>query len=640
MKHLLNKIVNSIKRSVVTNLGKDDEDIAHCQVTYFGKVSNIETIYPYGMIAKAPIGSIVLQYNVGANEANLAGIPYSQKCRFKGLKSGEVVFGNQVTGSYVKFLENGDIEIIGKNDVNLTVSKDLKIISKKITINASDNVTITTTKALNLNAKTETITIDDDLEINAKNLTANITDSLELNADSINIDSADFTMADGNAELQSLKLENLMPLYVVGTDTDKKLISTSTPVEDLEDAISYMVTSWPTPLTFIAGAVTVTTGYVIPTTTEESNWNSAYGWGNHAGLYLKLDQTAPETVINGKPNYAVGLNAGSGGSTLTIGNVTSGVGVQTPGTEGVDAPYFNDESHWQIKVWAYKTVGSYTVYSATPYVIDFYDNGLSDEWFWIAWSWSAVAGATGYKFQYVISWNNPYGIYLNAPTNSFTDDSYYVYVGVSSIVTPASPVQAYSLTSVTINDHADVKGNLAVGNLLSTRKISVAEPFSLGTSTINGMLSIETSRSFAGVYVRSGGGRNIALDVDDGSDALVLSVSGVDIIALLPYADGSVEIFKSIGGSIWLNLDSSISAPGGYIATNVDTGITFYNSTSIKDSGDDILVDAPNVTLTKALTLTPTDTAPATPLEGQMYVDNVSGNHLYIYLNGGWQLII
>jgi hypothetical protein len=33
------------------------------------------------------------------------------------------------------------------------------------------------------------------------------------------------------------------------------------------------------------GVWSLATGYVIPTTTEESNWNTAYGWGDHAGLY-------------------------------------------------------------------------------------------------------------------------------------------------------------------------------------------------------------------------------------------------------------------------------------------------------------------------------------------------------------------
>jgi hypothetical protein len=39
------------------------------------------------------------------------------------------------------------------------------------------------------------------------------------------------------------------------------------------------------------GVFSLTSGYVIPTTTEESNWNTAYGWGNHAGLYSLLGHT-------------------------------------------------------------------------------------------------------------------------------------------------------------------------------------------------------------------------------------------------------------------------------------------------------------------------------------------------------------
>lgn len=49
------------------------------------------------------------------------------------------------------------------------------------------------------------------------------------------------------------------------------------------------------------GVLSLTSGYVIPTTTEESNWNTTYGWGDHAGLYLKLDQTTPQTISNGIP---------------------------------------------------------------------------------------------------------------------------------------------------------------------------------------------------------------------------------------------------------------------------------------------------------------------------------------------------
>jgi hypothetical protein len=33
-------------------------------------------------------------------------------------------------------------------------------------------------------------------------------------------------------------------------------------------------------------ALTLTAGYSIPTTASQANWNTAFGWGNHAGLYL------------------------------------------------------------------------------------------------------------------------------------------------------------------------------------------------------------------------------------------------------------------------------------------------------------------------------------------------------------------
>lgn len=35
--------------------------------------------------------------------------------------------------------------------------------------------------------------------------------------------------------------------------------------------------------------ITLTSGYSIPTTAKQTNWDTAYGWGNHAGLYQLLD---------------------------------------------------------------------------------------------------------------------------------------------------------------------------------------------------------------------------------------------------------------------------------------------------------------------------------------------------------------
>ena len=41
-------------------------------------------------------------------------------------------------------------------------------------------------------------------------------------------------------------------------------------------------------LTMSDQAINFTSGYSIPTTANQSNWSTAYGWGNHSGLYLPL----------------------------------------------------------------------------------------------------------------------------------------------------------------------------------------------------------------------------------------------------------------------------------------------------------------------------------------------------------------
>lgn len=40
------------------------------------------------------------------------------------------------------------------------------------------------------------------------------------------------------------------------------------------------------------GVFSLTSGYVIPTTTQETNWDTAYGWGDHAGLYDNIGTAA------------------------------------------------------------------------------------------------------------------------------------------------------------------------------------------------------------------------------------------------------------------------------------------------------------------------------------------------------------
>ena len=124
-KHYLSKlftrIANMIKKSYITLPNDDSGDYSTTQISYYGKATNTQTIYPYGLNANAPIKTLLLLLNNMGQEENSCGIPYTAKERFKNLKSGEVVIGSPKSGSYVKFLENGDIEIYTNDKGNINI---------------------------------------------------------------------------------------------------------------------------------------------------------------------------------------------------------------------------------------------------------------------------------------------------------------------------------------------------------------------------------------------------------------------------------------------------------------------------------------------------------------------------------------
>jgi len=119
MKNLLTKLSNLIKRAVITLTNADDKVISYNQVKYLGKSAIVENVYPYGLSANAPVGGISLLFVVGNNEGNLAAIPYCQSERLKNKNPGEVTVGSPLTGSYIKFLADGDIVIHSVKNVTI-----------------------------------------------------------------------------------------------------------------------------------------------------------------------------------------------------------------------------------------------------------------------------------------------------------------------------------------------------------------------------------------------------------------------------------------------------------------------------------------------------------------------------------------
>jgi lipopolysaccharide export system protein LptA len=79
-------------------------------------------------------------FNVNGQEENRVGIIYSPQNRFSELSPGEVAVGNQVTQSYIKFDDEGNIEIISTSDLNVTVTGNVNL-----SVQGNVNVTATTT---------------------------------------------------------------------------------------------------------------------------------------------------------------------------------------------------------------------------------------------------------------------------------------------------------------------------------------------------------------------------------------------------------------------------------------------------------------------------------------------------------------
>lgn len=173
------KTKNIVKRSYVSRVGKDDGNYNITQITYFGEKSdNTEVIMPYGLYANLPKDLQTLTFAVNSNEENLASIGYSQRNRFKNLKEGEVIVGNEQTKSFVKFDSEGNIEIDSKNEIIINSAKKvtLTITSEDLEINVnSGKVKVTSSGDTEITANKVKITSSGDTEVNAANVKVNAT---------------------------------------------------------------------------------------------------------------------------------------------------------------------------------------------------------------------------------------------------------------------------------------------------------------------------------------------------------------------------------------------------------------------------------------------------------------------------------
>lgn len=147
---------NQIKLGKVTLNTSDAESIPTLQLTYLGKVANAALLLPYGVTSRPPKDTLCLVINIGGQEENRIAIPLGTAKRKKGLKDGETVLENQVTGSFLYMREDGTLEVNIPENLQTTVKAIAINAAGAVSVVATGNATIETPKLIVTSPETET----------------------------------------------------------------------------------------------------------------------------------------------------------------------------------------------------------------------------------------------------------------------------------------------------------------------------------------------------------------------------------------------------------------------------------------------------------------------------------------------------
>lgn len=205
-------------------------------------------------------------------------------------------------------------------------------------------------------------------------------------------------------------------------------------------------------------ALSYTAGYSIPTDTKQTNWDTAYGWGNHAsaGYLTGITSGQVTTALGYTPENAANKNAANGYAGLdSSGLVPSSILpsyvddvleyanlASFPGTGATGKIYVALDTN-KIYRWSGST---YIEISASPGSTDAVTEGSTNLYFTDARARSAISASGS------ISYNSSTGVIsYTQPTNvsTFTNDSGYI---TSSALSP------YLTSSTAASTYAPLTG--------------------------------------------------------------------------------------------------------------------------------------------------------------------------------------
>lgn len=152
VKDFLVKLKNLIKFGVVTGGADNASQFPVQQMVYKGKVVNALQIFPYGLYANnASDDSLGVIFSIDDNENNRAALCFTPKRRPTDLEQNEVAFYHPFTNSFIKFRNNGNLEIdTGEGNIvidstNITVNCNTATVAGDVVINGDLTVTGATT---------------------------------------------------------------------------------------------------------------------------------------------------------------------------------------------------------------------------------------------------------------------------------------------------------------------------------------------------------------------------------------------------------------------------------------------------------------------------------------------------------------
>jgi hypothetical protein len=140
------------------------------------------------------------------------------------------------------------------------------------------------------------------------------------------------------------------------------------------------------------------TGYSLPTTAKQTNWDTAYGWGNHASAGYLTSETYTGTVTSVALTVPTGLSV-SGSPVTSSGTLAVTL------TSGYSIPTTSSQTNWDTAYsWGnHASAGYLTSYTETDPV-------------YVASSWYSTTNNSG-------NWNTAYGWGNHASAGYLTSSS-------------------------------------------------------------------------------------------------------------------------------------------------------------------------------------------------------------------------